>query len=432
LDAYHLATATRSPAEACPEINTNLRPPDFEALNVNPSDRHFQQLYLDYFNHGGMAGNLLQAWKPSYIMDLTNDGVPEMVFQLQDVFIFGCQAGEFRLLLDVRAGEDSSANSIIEIQDANQNGYPEIILGMKAASNSVDILEWDASNIYHLKYTLGLETHFRSLWVPNDRHINEDGLFEESIRGIDVKFEAMDTDPLLDLAVHIMPPFSDDSFNEGYPWRNETDFYTWNGSTYGFAKQVYDPPLFRFQAVHDGDRAFLRRDYDQAIQYYQLAIKDDDLYWYTEDRKIYLMVNDPMSKPGDITPAPPKINPAEYPNLSAYSYFRMIQAEILKGHPSGAQTIYDWLQANFSVDMPGYVYVELANLFWDEYQKSGDFSRSCTLTYDYASTRPEEVFRFLTTQIVINKKLITWPDPIHFGSQSAELEYSPGMICPAP
>ena len=105
-------------------------------------------------------------------------------------------------------------------------------------------------------------------------------------------------------------------------------------------------------------------------------------------------------------------------------------AELKNNHLARAQTTYDWLQANFTVDKPGHVYAELAALFWNEYQKSHDFASSCSLTYDYASTHPEEVFRYLTTQIVINKKLITWPDPIHFGDQSAELEYSPEMICP--
>ena len=399
-----------------------------------PIIKHFQQDYLDYFNNGGIVGNLLTYWQPDYTVDLTNDGVSEYVFQQGDVFIFGCESRKYQLLLDIRENEDTpAANRVIEVRDANQNGLPEIILEISNQSQTTifDILEWDASTIHTNEYTSLDGTQFRSLWAPNDRHINKNSLFESLNGSPYFRFEAMDLDPLLELAVHIIPPYFDDSYDEGFPWRNEVDYYKWNGSAYVFAKQTYDLPLFRFQAVHDGDWAFLRGEYDQAIKFYQLAIKDDDLYWYTEARRYFLLINDPGWNSPTATPVNPIIDPAEYPNLTAYSYFRMMLAEIKKGYPTHAQTIYDWMQANFMADMPGHVYAELATLFWNEYQKSGDFASSCSLTYGYASMHPEEVFRYLTTQIVINKKLITWPDPIHFGYQSAELEYSPVMICPS-
>jgi hypothetical protein len=143
------------------------------------------------------------------------------------------------------------AISIIEIGDANQNGFPEIILEMNFPSRLIDVLEWDALNIHKYQYTHGGEMRFRSLWVPNDRHINPEGFFELPVRGVAINLEAMDLDPLLDLAVHIQPPYADDSFYEGYPWRNEVNYYTWNGSSYVFAKKVYDPS-FSIRAVHMG------------------------------------------------------------------------------------------------------------------------------------------------------------------------------------
>ncbi len=433
-NAYHLATATRSPAEACPEKNPNLKPPDFAAmLTFPPLVHHFQQNYLDYFNNGGIADALPLNWKVDYKLDLTNDGVSEYIFQQGDVFILGCQSGQDQLLLDIRENEDGIANRVIEARDANQNGFPEIILEINNQSQTslFEILEWDAFNSHTKPYSAVNNTQFRSLWAPNDRHINKDGLFELLFGSPDFKFEALDLDPLLEVAVHIIPPYFHAGYNDGFPWRDETDYYKWNGSAYVFAKQVYDRPLFRFQAVNDGDWAFLRGEYDQAIQNYQQAIKDDNLYWYTEERRNFLLVNDPASFLQNATPVNPVYNPNEYPNLAAYSYFRMMLAEIKLGYPSRAQTIYDWLQANYTVDMPGYVYTELASLFWTEYQKSADFGKGCSAIYAFARLHPEEIFRYLATQIVSNKKLITWANPIHFGSQSAELEYSPAMICPS-
>jgi hypothetical protein len=426
-DAYHLATATRSPAEVCPQINPDVKLPDFEALFVPPYDHLFQQDYLDYFNAGGIAGVLPEYWRPEYKIDLTNDRIPEFIFRInENIFILGCQSGKYQLLLDIRL-----KNRIFDIKDANQNGFPELILGLYSTTYIIDILEWDAPNVHLFPYNLGNETLFRSLWVPNDRHIDQNGVYDDPMGRTDFKFEPMDLDPLLELAAHIRPPYFDDSFYDGFPWRNEVDYYKWNGSSYVFAKQTYDPPLFRYQAVHDGDWSFKRGEYDQAIKYYQLAIKDDNLYWYTEARRYFFLMNDWGWNSPAATPTNPIYDPDEYPNLAAYSYFRMMLADIKNNHLAQARTTYDWLQANFTVDKPGHVYAELAALFWNEYQKSHDFASSCSLTYDYASSNPEDIFRYLTTQIVINKKLITWQDPIHFGVQSAELEYSPAMICPS-
>jgi tetratricopeptide (TPR) repeat protein len=388
---------------------------------VPPYDHHFQQDYVDFFNNGGIASALPASWQPEYVLDLTNDGMPEYIIRTRDDnFILGCQSGKYQIMLDVRA-----EIRIPDVLDANQNGFPEVIL------LKTDILEWDTSSVHAFPYTNWNEVHFRSLLVPQDRKVNINGVYEDPYGRADFTFEAMDLDPLLELAIHLTPPYFEDIYADGFPWRNETDYYRWNGTSYVFAKQIYDPPLFRFQAVHDGDWAFLRGEYDRAIEFYQQAIKDDNLFWYTDARRYYLLMNDPGWNGSVASPAKPKIDPQEYPNLTAYSYFRMLLAEIKKGYPSHAQTIYNWLQSNYPAGMPGYVYVELATLFWTEYQKSGDFGLSCSATYVFASTHPQEIFRYLATQIVSNKKLITWPDPINFGYQSAELDYSPAMICPS-
>lgn len=419
-DAYHLVTATRSPAEVCPQKNPSVQPPDFNAITRStPAPHHLQNDYLVYFNKGGIAENLPESRRPEYSVDLTNDGVPEYIFQQGDVFILGCKSGKYQLLYDARVDEGNGANWIYEIRDANQNGKPEIILNKKQSGDSIDydVIEWDGNK-------------FRSLLIPNDRNITKYGVYEAG-KSTQLKFSDLDGDPIFELAVRISPPYITEEYTLGFPWRIKTDYYQWNGSAYGYTEEVYDPPLFRFQAVNDGDWAFLRGEYDQAIFFYQQAIKDDNLYWYSEQRRDYLLAIDPGTLSHNVTPVYPVYNPDEYPNLAAYSYFRMMLAELKKGYPSHAQTIYDWLKANFNEGMPGHVYFELADIFWAEYQKTGDFNSSCSATYEFSRTHPEEIFRSLTTQIVSHKKLITWPNPIHFGSQSAELEYSPTMICPS-
>jgi hypothetical protein len=421
-DAYHLTTATPLTAEVCPEVNPDAIPPDFEAIYVPPFNQHFQQYHLDYFNHGGIVSNLPAYWQPDYTVDLTHDGVSEFIIQAAgDVYILGCHSGKYQLLLDVRYDGSGAGNYVREIKDANQNGLPEVIARVILTPyiESFNVFEWDG-------------TQFRSRLTPNDRNVTENGLFQTAKGRADLSFKDMDSDSLLELRVFLRPPYHDhDNYIKGFPWRNEIDAYKWNGSKYVFLYRAYDAPFFRFQAVHDGDWAFLRGEYDQAKEFYKQAIYDDNLYWYTEERRLYLLVNDSIGKILHVTPTHPVYNPDEYPNLAAYANFRMMLVEIKRERFSRAQIIYDWLQTNFLPDTPGHVYAELATLFWSEYQKSQDFGLSCTATYAYASSHPEEIFRYLTTQLVINKKLISWPNPINFGSQGSELEYSPAMICPS-
>ncbi len=116
-----------APAESCPEKKPALRPPDFYAMILKKE--HFQQDYLDYFNSGGVVGNLAQNWLPEYVLDLTNDGVPEYIIRWGDVFVLGCHSGKFQILLDIRSIENNGVNGVEAVGDANLNGVPRLSSG---------------------------------------------------------------------------------------------------------------------------------------------------------------------------------------------------------------------------------------------------------------------------------------------------------------
>ncbi len=248
--------------------------------------------------------------------------------------------------------------------------------------------------------------------------------------GAAFSFANTDSDPLLELIVTLYPSWEKKRYEDGFPWRTVYDHYKWNGSNFIFARHIYSSPAFRFQAVNDGDWAFLYGDYINAISHYRLAISDDSLLWYTEERRMYSLIHDIPWAFRDVTPIPATYDPNEYPNLAAYSYFRMMLADIKLGRLSFAQTTYDWLQINFPTGKPGHAYAELAGEFWDVYKISQNFAMACSVVNDYAKLYPEEIFRYLSNSAIIDGIKINWPNAINFGEQSSELRYSPELICP--
>jgi hypothetical protein len=112
--------------------------------------------------------------------------------------------------------------------------------------------------------------------------------------------------------------------------------------------------------VNDGDWAFLDGDYKKSISFYQQAISDNTLLWYTNDRRHSLLINEITWRYSEVTPPPLVNDPNEYPNLAAYAYFRIMLAEIRLERLSSAETTYEWLQSNFPLGKPGHVYAELA------------------------------------------------------------------------
>jgi hypothetical protein len=417
-DAYHLLKATQAPAETCPNRNPEVRSPDFDRMISRTS--HFQQLYLDYFNAGGLVENIPdQNWHPLYNLDLTNDGIPEYILHWGDVFIMGCKSGQYKILLDARKYENDGVNGVEVLQDANLNGMPEFVLRVKLEPyiEHFKMFEWNGSE-------------FHSLFLPGDKNITGSGFMEMSKGEAQFHFMNTDADPLLELVVEINQRSEELDYVKGFPWRPEYDYYEWNGINYVFAKHDYGPPTFRFQAVNDGDWAFAYGDYKKAILHYQKAMFEKKLLGFTSQIRIYLLEKEIHWRFPDVTPTPAASDPGEYPNLAAYSYFRMMLADLKLERLAYAQKDYDWLQSHFPLGNPGHAYAEMAANFWNTYQTNQNFSQSCMAAQAYAKLHPEEVFRYISEQVDIDGNLVKWINPTSFGYQSATINYSPQFICP--
>jgi hypothetical protein len=102
-DTSKINKATPGQPEKCPETNANANLPDFETLYAN--NEITEEHYLTYFNAGGSVFNIPLKWRPAYIVDLTNDGVPEYILQrlrlMVNFSILGCTQGEIKSLVEI-------------------------------------------------------------------------------------------------------------------------------------------------------------------------------------------------------------------------------------------------------------------------------------------------------------------------------------------
>jgi hypothetical protein len=173
------------------------------------------------------------------------------------------------------------------------------------------------------------------------------------------------------------------------PWRLKINTYTWNENEYALESEDFKQPEFRFQAVQDGDRYSVEKRNEKAISYYQQVIFDENLDWWSPDKRIYYINDlDPWSI--DTTPGPtPLPDNTEYSRLATYAYYRIMLLHLVQNHDSDAITVYSTLQQKFGNDQYGRPYVEMATAFWEAYQSTHKMYDGCATAIQYAAEHPE-------------------------------------------
>ena len=388
-DAQTIVTVTpASPAE-CPKENSRLIAdfsiPDPDICHaggfcfVNDTAEEIQ-LFL---NQGGTISSVIARLNKAtsvkevtggdfFLDDLTHDSIPEFVFRdfstITGVFIFTCKSGKYDLFQFL----NDSPTHISSVEDLNKNGIPDLILSSGFCSGSgclqINVLEWDGQTYKDLSNN--------EIWISGPSEptglidINNDGIKEIRLTGDRPGSCCMDLTT---------------------PWRYKTVIYSWNGSTYSESYVSFDKPQYRFQAVQDADREISYSRLTQALELYQDAIFNDQLSWWSKDRKNYeveLFYN--SHKPVTPTPLPyPSEDTTEYPKLAAYSYYRIMLLHTVRGYESDAGTVYNTLQQKFGADPNGRPYVEMATTFWDAYQSTHKMYDGCAAAIQYAAEHPE-------------------------------------------
>lgn len=380
---------TPAPPSECPPGGTpvTLTTDDISAISLEES-------ILGYLNARGSSvglGPLLNSLAvnmtpPAYIesrvfpTDVTGDGVPDVVMDIllpeagvyatTAAMVFVCQDGQYVnelfLLLSPQEGlYPGGGYEILAIRDMNLDGVREVLLVLKVNSaRYFYILEWDGSEFVSL-----IEPRFEEILLHLVYYVDAyvaDGVVSDT-----------DGDGTLELVI----TQGIQSSSSG-PQRVRREVWAWDG--YAFRKacsKAATSPVYRFQAVQDGDDATLCGNYDQALAFYQQAVFDEQLLGWSQGQLW------PDSAYGDEpTPTP---DPGERSWLQAYGRYRIMLLHALRGYKPEARIVYDTLLEKFPEGAVGNQYAQLADAFWEAYTASGDVSAACQAAIENASTNRE-------------------------------------------
>jgi len=401
--------------------------PEFLTSPIDNPDYSLSQREIDaivYLNTYGMESLikwLKNNYQPDwyYYIDFTNDNIPDLGIHIpfyvgSYLYILGCQNGEFKILYRQPGWEFGvDTYSVVYIQDGNKNEIPEITFWAGAASQGMHIyemIEWK-------------DTAFRSIIQTSPDEYKQRSEIENYAR-VDatgyVYYQDIDNDNSDEFIINTGFPVAD-GYEIGLPFQNVLRFHKWNGEYYAFYRQYYGPPEYRFQAIQNGDRLSLSKEYDYAIESYNQVIEDDTLQWWTEERHAYLQEIFHQSINNTSLPSPEPLieDPNEHPNIISYALYRIMLIYIQKADIQAAQLTLEKLQKQYHESGMGYSYLELATIFWEEYQKTRDISMACNTAIEFTMSHPKEILAYLGN----GKYAIAY-----FGYQS--IVYEPETICP--
>ncbi len=410
-------TLTPAPAAQCPTITSS------PLINLT-LDKPLDGQLVEALNAGGSVEALAAAvhavqpessfnWNVKGV-DVTNDGVPEVLVIMDsgvmapgDLYIFGCADGAYHRL----AWWENLGSPNLTIADLNADGMPELIVdfnpcGADVCGYDVQIREWDG-------------TSFKSLI---DEDVNSSvhavtGVYvdEGHAGGVNGGYQVTNTAGrnTQELVLTSGPYFvSCADAGTFVPRRSTHVVLTWNGTT--FAPSVlYDPPIYRFQAVADGDRLSLLGDYTRALAAYQQGIFDEELAAWNSAWLGYASPNC-VGSYGVVMPTLSPSDATERPRLEAYSRYRIMLLHVVQHHLPEAKIVYDTLQKKFPAGKPGRPYAEVASVFWNAYQTAQDLGVACGQASAYAQAQADDILKPLGSA--------------YYGSPQPD--YKPEDICP--
>jgi hypothetical protein len=355
------------------------------------------------------------------LKDVTGDGEYEVIVLLrwqsdalhQDddrvLLILSQEAEEYQTLAEVhvrRLVERPYNMELKMVQDVNLDGRNEIVL------NLPDFQGPSGTNFLYLTFVLAWNgAEFEHLiQVPEEAFLQpySNGAGSTNTRP---SIEDHDGDGKLEIIVEHMGfhPYGSSSyqFAETGPMRGRTEIWSWDGQKYALTTQL-DPPIYRFHVVQDADDAALAGDYELAMSLYLQAIFDDELRGWgidPEDQQI--------------------IEPVEERyRLNAYATFRILVLHSLWGNETEAERDLETMLEYYPEGDLQYPFTEMAAIFLDAYQASGDVSDACNHASAYAGTAV-----YVSTQTWMSEyPLLDMLGSRYYGWYNRD--YSPEDICP--
>lgn len=386
-DTSTIVTVTPAPRAECPEENPEIVPKFPHCYPTGGCDVIISDEVLTYLNSGGTLTKLASALsgsKYTSITDLTGDGLNEVVFKgLGRYDILSCKNGRYQ---DLFGFSGHFGVDLADVIDLNKNGIPELVLYDISHYGFADvfIFEWDGNKFRSL-INIGTDpstgvvidaVSATSLHKITDT--NGDGLKEMVI-----VYDVHETEYW---------PFGIGMYVASQrPLRNQSTTLGWNGQNFVDLTPGNDvPPEYRFQAIQDGDEQALYGNYSIALSFYQEAIFNDQLEWWSSERREYeVHISKSRIESSPIVSPTPSPDYTEYPQLAAYAYYRIMLLHFVQGHESDAGTVYKTLGQKFSDNTYGRPYFEMATAFWDAYQSTHKMYDGCSAAIQYAVEHPE-------------------------------------------
>lgn len=352
------ATATPNTSR-CPFLNNEAQLAPFPSSRVDAIN-----LIIEFLNDGGTARRLqdliLSEWNAfgenGYLeggIDLTGEGTAEIILgyiapgDVGTLLIFGCQEGRYLQLYEsINDGIDPP--QLILASDINNSSPVELVLARRRCSEA-ETCDFE-TQLIAWTYTLG-------------RFVN---LLPETLLTLEIpELRDIDNDRVLEIVVALD---SNGTAATG-PLRTGVNIYDWNGQTYVLSIIQLNPPRYRIQVIHEGDKFFSQLKMVEAIRAYELAINtDEDLrYWFND---------------GPV-------------NTISYAQYRLILAYSYLGNSAGIVKTLDEMNAQFLTNDTvnalslAPVYVQMANVFVDVLSNIGDLHEACLMVQLVITERPE-------------------------------------------
>jgi len=410
-DAAQAVTVTPAKVAVCPEINPDVV---FEEGILTPDTSAEDKLayILNFLNQGGSMEIVLEEINDGYgcsrryYGDLNGDEESELMAVFYGDIIaatfelIGCTNGKYDNLHTVDLGGMTRVN-ILMIEDMNLDGLPEVLLQVRPNMGTrfwlmYQILGWDDSSFKSLvsqtefddRYGLG------GVWWG---YIGTNGLGGEyPWEGEAWEVLDIDQNGTLELILRSGIETHEDFIVHG-PHQPLVHVYTWNGEGFVLDDLQIGPPEYRFQAVHNGDLYTLLHEYEQAEASYRQVIDDPYLLWWTDESEAQINAQlDHQLNPDSIsTPTLSAPDRNEYPNLAAYAQYRIVLLHVLQEEMQEAEEEYQAMLAAYSARQEGHIFVQLAEILWDEVQASGDVRPACAEVVEFAAMHEDAVLQYV-------------------------------------
>jgi hypothetical protein len=287
-------------------------------------------------------------------IDLTGEGTPEVIISYTvpqatgALLVAGCAAGTYQALL--QADSDTPVPpSIIQLGDVNRNQTNELVFAAQQCERNGEGQIIDFENC-------GVRTQLVTWQPERNRFVN---LLPDDVLSINPPTVSdVDNDEVSEVVVQL----ESSGTSATGPLRTGVNVYDWDGGSYLLSIVQLEPPRYRIQIVHEGDRLFSRREWANAIPLYRQALQEDNglRYWFDDEVEI----------------------------LRSYALYRLAVTQIAAADPTLAET-----QLQFSTLYPdpltAPVYIQMAQAFIADFTQNADVRSACEQVRAIIQSRPE-------------------------------------------